>query len=77
MIVKCQRSLSTTLQYAQMLFYNRARDWMWQGDLTDDWNERFGKENTLGNAKFFAEVRWQNQKFGPPEFIRRVPDQSG
>lgn len=80
MIVKCQRSITTSEDRPQMLFYNRARDWMWQGDLTAEWEEQFGSPpKTLGemmrSERFFAEVRWR-ERHQPPEFVRRLPEQN-
>jgi hypothetical protein len=79
-IVKCQRSITTTEDVPQMLFYNRARDWVWQGDLTAEWDGQFGPSpKTIGeqmkSERFFAEVRWRD-RHQPPEFVRRVGEQN-
>ena len=79
MIVKCQRSVTTSEAVPQMLFYNRARDWEWQGNLTPEWQEQFGPSpGTLGemmrSERFFAEVRWRHRHL-PPEFVKRLPEQ--
>jgi hypothetical protein len=73
-IVKCQRSLETTEAAPQLLFYNRARDWLLQCDLTDEWNQHFGATTAPDDNRFFAEVRWPNRRT-PPEFVRRLPEQ--
>ena len=74
MIVKCQRSLETTEFVPQLLFYNRARDWMLQCDLTEEWNQLFGKTTSPDDNRFFAEVRWPT-RIEPPQFVRRLPEQ--
>jgi hypothetical protein len=75
-IAKCQRSLETTEAAPQLLIYNRARDWMWQGDIPPDWNARFGKTTSPDDNRFFAEVKWGAQYGeGPPMFVRRLPEQ--
>lgn len=74
MIVKCQRSLETTEFVPQLLFYNRARDWMLQCDLTEEWNKYFGPPTSPDDNRFFAEVRWPT-RIEPPQFVRRLPEQ--
>ena len=74
MIVKCQRSIVTTEAAPQLLFYNRARDWMLQCDLTEEWNARFGHTISPDDNRFFAEVRWP-VRAEPPQFVRRLPEQ--
>ena len=69
MIVKCQRSLETTENSPQMLFYNRARDWECQYPSTPEWDKRFQD----WGPRFFAEVRWADA--APPEFVRLKPEQ--
>ncbi len=72
MIVKCQRSLETTEECAQMLFYNRRRDWECQYPLTPEWDQYFGPTGSQlpEDNKFFAEVRWNDA--APPAFVRKV-----
>lgn len=74
MIVKCQRSLETTHPRVQVLFYNRACDWIWQGDLTTEWSVHFGLSDSDADNRFFAEVRWRD-RHQAPEFVRRLPEQ--
>ena len=75
MIVKCQRSLETTEAAPQLLFYNRARDWMLQCDLTADWNKHFGPTTSPDDNRFFAKVRWLDRS-RPPEFVHRLKEQN-
>ena len=74
MIVKCQRSLMTTLGAPQMMFYNRTRSWQWMGDLTSEWNKQFGPTMSPEDNRFFAEVIWPNKR-EMPEFVKRLPEQ--
>jgi len=75
MIVKCQRSLSTTEDYRQMLFYNCTREWQGKFDLTPEWDRLFGPTETFDSNKFYAEVRWRDRT-QPPLFVRKVEEQS-
>jgi hypothetical protein len=68
MIVKCQLSQFTTAADRQMLFYNRAEDWIWQGTVTPEWLDLFESQG----ARFFAKVRWRNGE--PPEFVGALTD---
>lgn len=74
MIVKCQRSVATNEPVPQLLFYNRARDWMLKCNLTKEWNEHFGPTLSPDDSRFFAEVRWP-VRAQPPIFVRRLPEQ--
>jgi len=79
MIVKCQRSLSTTEECALMMFYNKDRTHLAQFDLTADWDRIFGPPpRTLGEQmrteRFFAEVNWPDPQ-RPPTFVKRLPEQ--
>jgi hypothetical protein len=74
-IVKCQRSIETTEAAPQLLIYNRARDWMLQCDLTEDWNKHFGPTTSPDDNRFFAEVK-RAQRSRAPQFVRRLREQS-
>jgi hypothetical protein len=73
MIVKCQRSIASNCG-PLLLFYNRARGWYLQCELTKDWNERFGKTLSPEDNRFFAEVTWQDRG-RPPIFKHTAPEQ--
>lgn len=76
MIAKCQRSLETTeLDGPQLLIYNRARDWMWQGAISEEWMALFGPTLAPHDNRFFAEVRWNDGR-EPPTFVRKLPEQN-
>lgn len=70
MIVKVQRSLTTTEKYQQLLIYNASRSKCMQFNLGDDWARYFRKRE----LKFFAEVDWPILT-EPPKLIRKLPDQ--
>ncbi len=74
MIVKCQRSLGTSNQYAQLLVYNRDRSFMMQCDLTAEWNAQFGPTPSPDDSRFFAQVLWVD-KTETPVFVQRLPEQ--
>lgn len=69
MIVKCQHSITTSEAAPQMLFYDKARKWQWQGDVTPEWADLFKRFGLrfFANCKVFKDGR-------PPEFVRKVPD---
>jgi hypothetical protein len=74
LIAKCQRSLETIEPTGpQLLIYNRTRDWMWQGPITQEWNDLFGPTLAPHDNRFFAEVRWNDS--GPPTIVRRLHEQ--
>ena len=74
MIVKCQRSVFTTMSGPQLMFYNKARDWFLQCDATEDWLKHFGPTTSPADSRFFAEVRWP-VRAEPPIFVKRLPEQ--
>ena len=76
MIAKCQRSLETTEpEGTQLLIYNRTREWVWTGAITEEWNALFGPTLAAKDNRFFAEVQWQDGRT-PPRFVCKVPEQN-
>lgn len=68
MKVKCQRSVFTTDSERQMLLYDEAQDWIWEGHVNDEWNALFDRYG----ERFFAEVA---SSIGPPDFLKKLPEQ--
>lgn len=73
LIVKCQRSVTTTGDVAQMLFYDEDKDRYAQFDLTEEWSKRFDTRS-VESDRFFAEVEWLDTS-APPTFIKKVAEQ--
>lgn len=70
MIVKVQRSITTTCEYQQILFYDEFRTRTMQFDLDTLWDGYFKR----GELKFFAEVKWP-KLHSLPKLKRKLPDQ--
>lgn len=75
MIVKCQRSITTTEEQPQMLFYTRDRSTLKQFDLTDAWDKVFQPVGFMEGHKFFAYVDWPDKSV-PPILIEKIGDQN-
>ncbi len=69
MILKCQHSITTSFDVPQMIFYDKARKWLCEGDVTDEWGELFKQfgPRFFANCKVFKDGR-------APEFVRKVID---
>lgn len=70
MIVKCQKSLTTSFPTPRMMFYGYNHQPLVELELTPEWEKRFKN----WGPQFFAEVMW-NDHDKAPVFVRKRGEQ--